>query len=105
MEDNNSITRIGHKGSIVRTYLFHCIDCFYDGLLCLSSSELLLTTELGHRICSGMAVFWSIRLIFQFFVYSPELWKGKTFETIVHICFSCLWLYISAVFWKATVSF
>ena len=31
MEDNNSITRIGHKGSIVRTYLFHCIDCFYDG--------------------------------------------------------------------------
>ena len=31
MEDNHSITRIGHEGSIVRTYLFHCIDCFYDG--------------------------------------------------------------------------
>lgn len=84
---------------------FIALTVFMMGLLCLSSSELLLTTELGKRICSGMAAFWSIRLIFQFFVYSPELWKGKTFETIVHICFSCLWLYISAVFWKVTVSF
>ena len=49
------------------------------GLLCLSSSELLLTTELGNRICLGMAAFWSIRLIFQFFVYSQTM-ERKNFR-------------------------
>jgi hypothetical protein len=71
------------------------------GLLCLSSAELLLSTTLGKRICLGLAVFWTIRLLFQFFGYSAELWKGKRFETVVHIFFSCLWLYLSVVFWIA----
>lgn len=71
------------------------------GLLCLSSAELLLSTTLGKRICGGLAVFWTARLLFQFFGYSAELWKGKCFETAIHILFSCLWLYLSAVFWLA----
>ncbi len=71
------------------------------GVLCLSSTQLLLTTELGHRICLGLAVFWTTRLFFQFFGYSSKLWKGKRFETIVHIVFSGLWLYLSAIFWLA----
>lgn len=71
------------------------------GLLCLSSAKLLLTTELGQRLCLGLAVFWTIRLLIQFFGYSSELWKGKRFETAVHIAFSMLWLYMSIVFWWA----
>jgi hypothetical protein len=26
------------------------------------------------------------------------LWKGKLFETTVHIVFSCFWLYLSIIF-------
>lgn len=73
------------------------------GLLCLSSADLLLHTTLGHRLCLGLAVFWTIRLFIQFFGYSSALWKGKRFETAVHIAFSFLWLYLSAVFWLAAV--
>lgn len=40
------------------------------------------------------------KLFIQFFGYSPKLWKGKLFETAVHIIFSFLWIYISFVFWK-----
>jgi hypothetical protein len=72
---------------------------FLMGLLCLSSADELIETSLGKKIALGLGVFWSIRLFIQFFGYSADLWKGKAFETIVHILFSLLWAYVSIVFW------
>jgi hypothetical protein len=72
---------------------------FLMGLLCLSSADELIETSLGKKIALGLGVFWSIRLFIQFFGYSADLWKGKAFETIVHILFSLLWAYLSLVFW------
>ena len=68
------------------------------GLLCLTSSTELIETPLGKKIAFGLALFWIIRLLFQLFVYSPKLWKGKKFETTVHIVFTILWLYIASIF-------
>jgi len=68
------------------------------GLLCLTSSTEIIETDLGHRLALGFGIFWSIRLFIQFWGYSPKLWKGKRFESVVHIIFSLLWLYLSAVF-------
>jgi hypothetical protein len=68
------------------------------GLLCVSSSKDLIETVLGKRICIGLTIFWVTRLIIQFFGYSSELWKGKRFETGVHIVFIFLWTYFSFVF-------
>lgn len=67
------------------------------GLLCLTSATELITT-LGRKISLGLGVFWIARLLIQFFGYSSLLWKGKTFETAIHIVFSILWIYISGVF-------
>jgi hypothetical protein len=68
------------------------------GVLCMFYSVELCTTSFGKAISLGLGLFWSIRLFVQFFVYSASLWKGKRFETIVHIVFSALWLYLSIVF-------
>ena len=68
------------------------------GLLCLTSGRLLMETELGQRISLGLAVFWAIRLFFQHFVYSSALWRGKTFETTVHVIFTVFWGYLTTVF-------
>ena len=68
------------------------------GLLCLVSSYDLIHTDLGKTICLGFGIFWGIRFFFQFFVYSSRLWKGKPFETTVHIVFSFAWLYFAYVF-------
>jgi hypothetical protein len=68
------------------------------GLLCLVSSYDLIHTELGKTISLGFGIFWGIRFFFQFFVYSSSLWKGKPFETTVHIVFSFAWLYFAYVF-------
>jgi hypothetical protein len=83
--------------------LFIAVTVMLMGLLCLTSAELLLDTELGFRVCLGLAVFWTLRLFVQFFGYSSELWRGKAFETAVHIAFAGLWLYLSAVFWMAAL--
>lgn len=77
---------------------FIALVVFMMGLLCVFASHELISTSLGKTISLGMFMFWFIRLIVQLFVYSPELWKNKTFETVVHVLFTCLWTYCSIVF-------
>ena len=71
---------------------------FLNGILCLTSSEELLSTTLGKRISLGIGIFWALRLYVQFFGYSSKIWKGKKFETAMHILFVVLWTYLSGVF-------
>ena len=71
------------------------------GLLCISSSKEILETSLGRTLSFGLFILWSTRLAFQFFVYSSTLWKGKTFETFVHILFAITWTYFSIVFFNS----
>jgi len=96
-EQFNSLTLINRQMIYVHMF-FVAFGVFLLGLLCLTSSEALLTTTLGRRISLGIGVFWAVRLYVQFFVYSPKLWKGKTFETIIHIVLALFWAYISVIF-------
>lgn len=77
---------------------FIAFTLFLMGVLCLTSTTELIETSLGRKISLGLGIFWFIRLFFQFFVYSPKLWKGKTFETTMHVVFSALWIYFGFVF-------
>ena len=71
---------------------------FLMGLLCVYSTEALYATTLGRQVSMGLFIFWCTRLVFQFFVYSPLLWKGKVFESTIHIIFSVAWTYFSIIF-------
>jgi hypothetical protein len=92
-----SLSLINRQMMTVHTF-FIALTIFLMGLLCFTSAKEIIETELGNKIALGLGVFWSIRLFVQFFVYSVKLWKGKTFETIVHVFFSGLWIYFSIVF-------
>ncbi len=78
--------------------LFIAVTVFLMGLLCVSSAEEIVETSLGKKIALGLGIFWLLRLIIQFVGYSPKLWKGKTFETTVHVVFSIFWLYVTVIF-------
>ncbi len=78
--------------------LFIALTLLLMGLLCLTSSKELITTVLGKRISLGFGIFWGVRLFIQFFGYSTKLWKGKTFETTIHILFSLLWTFLTLTF-------
>lgn len=58
----------------------------------------LITTALGKKLALGLCVFWGLRGFFQLFFYSSELWKGKQFETMMHVLFTIFWFYMAAVF-------
>lgn len=100
-EELKSLSLINRQMMTVHTF-FIALMVFLMGLLCLSSSTDLIGTPLGKTISLGLGIFWSIRLFIQFFGYSPDLWRGKAFETTMHVLFSLFWAYMSVVFiWTA----
>jgi hypothetical protein len=99
-----SLSLLNRQMMYVHT-LFIAITLALMGLLCVSSASELITTALGRKICLGLAIFWIVRLLIQFFGYSSKLWKGKRFETTVHVAFSVLWIYIAGVYLAAGLNY
>ncbi len=96
-EDLQPLRLINRQMMLVHTF-FIAVVVFLMGLLCVTSARDLIETRLGRTISLGLGIFWVLRLLVQFFGYSSELWRGKRFETAVHIVFSILWVYLSVVF-------
>lgn len=96
-----SLSLLSRQVMYVHTF-FIALTVFLMGVLCVTSAGELINTALGQRVSLGLAVFWLSRLVTQFLGYSSELWRGKTFETVVHIVFSILWVYLSATFVAAS---
>lgn len=96
-EELKNLSLMNRQMMVVHTFFIGLILALM-GMLCLISSAELIHSSLGRKICLGMGIFWIIRLYVQFFVYSPELWKGKSFETTIHYSFSLLWTYLSSIF-------
>ena len=95
--DLQSMSLINRQMMYVHT-LFIGLVVFLMGVLCLLCSNDIVHTHLGKMLSGGFFIFWFIRLVIQFTGYSSSLWKGKFFETFVHVLFSILWVYFSAVF-------
>ena len=96
-EELKSLSLINKQMMEVHTF-FLALTVFMMGLLCVISTHDLIHTDLGKTISLGFSIFWLIRLYFQFFVYSSELWKGKKFETSIHLIFIFFWSYLSGFF-------
>ena len=96
-EELKSLSLINRQMMMVHTF-FIALSVFLIGILCLTSSKELIGTILGKKILLGLGIFWTVRLLVQFFGYSADLWKGKKFETLMHIIFSLLWTYLSIIF-------
>lgn len=96
-EELRPLSLVNRQMMQVHTFFIGLV-VFLMGLLCLVSAHELLHSPLGKKIAAGMGIFWLARLFIQFFGYSSSLWKGKTFETVVHIFFTLLWVYFSFVF-------
>ena len=96
-EDLGSLSLINREVMYVHTF-FIAVTVFLMGVLCFTSAPDLIKTSLGNKIMLGFGIFWISRLFIQIFGYSSSLWKGKPFETIVHIVFCLLWIYLSSVF-------
>jgi hypothetical protein len=93
----NSVSLINRQMLYVHAF-FIAFAVFLMGILCLTSATELTSTAFGKRISFGLGIFWTARFFVQFFGYSTTLWKGRKFETTMHVLFSILWVYFSTIF-------
>jgi hypothetical protein len=96
-QELSSLSTMNRQMMYVHSF-FIALVVLLTGILCLTSANELTETILGKRICLGLAIFWIIRFFIQFFGYSAKIWKGKVFETTIHVLFSILWAYLVIIF-------
>ena len=102
-EDLAPLSLINRQLMWVHTF-FVALVVLLIGILSIAEASSLVSTELGRSVTLGVGIFWGCRLVLQWFGYSWELWRGKRFETIVHVAFTLLWSYFTALYLYAAFS-
>jgi hypothetical protein len=67
----------------------------------LDPQALLEPSRLGVWVLGGVTAFWGLRLLFQLFVYKPEIWRGNGFRTFFHVAFTAFWVYVVVIYASA----
>jgi hypothetical protein len=70
----------------------------FSVLLLTSAETLLEPTRLSRLVLGGLTIFWGVRMLMQWFFYSPAIWRGHRLNTAMHGVFSIAWIYVTAVF-------
>jgi hypothetical protein len=85
-------------------HFFIALTVAMMGLLAILIPRTLIQGNvLSVTLDVGLSLFWAIRLYCQLFVYREELWKGRQFETAVHLCFAAFWSYCALSFGLAAL--
>jgi len=94
--------------SLLNRQIFQAHSVFLILTLALSSALLLTSADalvepsrLARAILLGLTIFWAVRMLMQWFFYSPDIWRGNRFFTAMHLVFSVAWVYMTAVFGAA----
>ena len=69
-----------------------------SALLLTCGDALLEPTRLSRAMLIGLTIFWTLRVLMQWGFYSPQIWRGHRFNTVMHYVFSAIWVYVSTVF-------
>lgn len=78
---------------------FLCVVLVLFGTLSLTCvDDLLVPSRLARAVLAGLTLFWGLRLLCQFFVYSPQLWRGHRFNTAMHLLFAGVWVYFAGTY-------
>ncbi len=97
-EDAARLTPVNESIFHVHTF-FICFVLVMMALPCLFDPRVFLEkTQAGAWLAWSFAAFWATRLYFQWFVYRPDLWRGKRLETWMHGWFTLVWLALATLF-------
>ena len=91
--------------SLVNRQIFQAHSVFlvltlalFSALLLTCGPALLESTRLSRAVLSGLTIFWGLRMVMQWWFYSPLIWRGHRFNTMMHYTFSVVWVYVTTVF-------
>jgi hypothetical protein len=78
---------------------FVCATLVLMGLPAVLAPHVFIErTAAGTWLAWSFSVFWSLRLIVQWFVFPRALWRGKVLETRMHYMFTVVWLGLTTLF-------
>jgi hypothetical protein len=90
--------------SLLNRQIFQAHSAFLILLLALFAAlfftcaeALLEPTRLSRAVLIGLTIFWGLRMLMQWYFYSPAIWRGHRFNTIMHAVFSMTWIYVAGV--------
>ena len=105
-QDLASLSLVNRQIFYVHTFFLALVLALLGALSLFGTNALLEPTKLALYLLGGVTLFWTLRLVFQFLVYSPQLWRGKRLETFVHVGFALLWSYLTLVYawaWRVQI--
>jgi len=70
----------------------------FSALLLTCADALIEPTRLSRAVLIGLTIFWALRMLMQWCFYSPAIWRGHRFNTVMHCIFSATWIYVTGVF-------
>ena len=97
-EDLRRVSLVNRQIFEVHAIFLVLILAMFAVLLLSSSEALLEPTRLSRLMLGGLTIFWGLRLLAQWFYYSPATWRGDRVRTVLHCAFSLAWIYVTAVF-------
>ncbi len=89
--------------------VFLVLTLALTSVLLLTSADVLVEpSPLSRAVLIGLTIFWALRMLMQWFFYSSDIWRGNGFFTAMHVIFSAMWMYMTAVFgaalWRVAMS-
>ena len=103
-EELERVSLVNRQIFQVHTMFIVLILAMFAVLLLTSADALLEPTRLSRLILGGLTIFWGLRMLTQWFYYSPAIWRGDRFNTAMHGIFSVAWVYVTGVlgaaFWS-----
>lgn len=97
-EELPRLSLLNRQMFVVHT-IFICLVVLLMGALSFFAPHILLQpTALSRLVLAGFAAFWGLRLAIQLFVYDSRLWRRQAFNTLVHVLFTAMWMYLTAVY-------
>lgn len=105
-EELARVSLVNRQIFLVHTMFIVLILAMFAALLLTSADALLEPSRLSRLVLGGLTIFWGLRMLTQWFIYSPATWRGDRFNTAMHGVFSVAWVYVTAVlgaaFWSVS---
>ena len=96
-EELSRVSLLNRQIFRVHTFFLIVVLALSAALLLTCADALLEPTRLSRAILAGLTLFWGLRMLIQWVYYSPAVWRGRFFETTMHVVFSALWIYVTGV--------
>jgi hypothetical protein len=96
--DLAKLSLINRQIFLVHAFFIVLILVMMSVLSLFFAPALLDPSPLSRLALGGLTLFWLTRLVIQWFVYDASLWRGNRFNTFMHISFTLLWCFFTAVY-------